>query len=265
MAGGAGLNVEGDRFVGFALGAGHVAEFDQLVADQAGVAVGDGEVAFAGPDGEAGEEFGGHGAGGADDGAGLDGVEGGDGAAGDFGLRLFEQPAGGDGGVDDGVSLRDGAAGEAGAEVGFGFVELFCVEEFDARFATCLFHFGIVGGDPECAAVPEFGLFGEVRGEGVPEADGVAGEVVIEIDEVAHACGGGAAAGDVGVEEFDGGAGLGEFIGAGRADDARADDDDVGHQGIPWMKGSEGSSRRRPWALTQARPLMVGRMRSPSC
>src|SRR6185437_4434137 len=54
LAGGAGLGVEGDRVAVGGVGALEVAELDQLVAEPAGIAVGDEQVALARADGQAG-------------------------------------------------------------------------------------------------------------------------------------------------------------------------------------------------------------------
>ncbi len=248
------LRVEGDGIRLQRVGAFEIAEFDELVVDEAGITVSNEEMAFAGLDIEMGKHLAGGGAGGEDSVGGgerdavieasvsllrvddaatyiYDGAE----MAG-----LGDEIARGARRVDDGILREDEATGQAGTEAGFGGCERLSVEDFDGEvaigvigvFAMDFVHFHVVGGDPERAAREIFDVGWELGDEVAPEGLGVAGEGelggrVIHDGEMAHA-GGGSATADFG--RFDDGdfeTVAGELPGAGGTDDASAGNGDV--------------------------------------
>lgn len=280
LAGGAGLDVEGDAFVRMAVGAFEIAELDELMVQEAGVAIGDGEVALARLDGEIGEQAGDAGA------AGEDREPSGDrGAVGEAGAVMgegfdggvanggeAEEPSGGAGGVQDAVSRHEQAAGEAGSEFGLGFVQGLGIEDFaggvEGVFAMDLGHLFSVGGDPDGSAMFALDVGGE--GEGVPEVARVFGEGelgggIVHHDDMAHSGGRGAAADDFWFHDKALGSGLTEGRCNRSADDSSAGDEHVRRQGWkPQANGSCSSIRSLASAVMEAVPVMVGRMRSPS-
>src|SRR6185437_2160011 len=131
LAGGAGLGVEGDRVAIGSVGALEVAELDQLMAEPAGIAVGDEQVALARADGEAGGEAGRGRAAGVNDHAGGE-----HGAVGERGPAMadgshrraqarddagaLEQPARGTGRIAHRIAGDEERTGEAGPKIGLG-------------------------------------------------------------------------------------------------------------------------------------------------
>ena len=240
LAGGSGLCVEGYGVCGYGVGALEVAEFDELVGQKAGVAVGDEEMAFAGGDRGPGDETGDGGSGSENDDACVEVGQVGDGVV-ELNWNAGEEIAGGAGRITDAVGGHAETSGEAGAEGGFGCGQLMRVEDFDGDtalgvegvLAMDLGHLLVVGCDPERATGEEFSIGGEFGGEIGPEALGVAGEGelgvgIIHDGQVAHAGGGGTSANDVGgFENDDAEACLFEFAGAGGTDDSGPDNDGI--------------------------------------
>jgi hypothetical protein len=286
LAGGAGLNVAGDR-LGAHAGLGgmralEVAKLDDLVADHAGVTVGDEQMPLALADAAGLRQQRAVCAGGENDNWSAENT-----AVGEMNLavggmhhiavdalcacllRLVQQKRCGGGRIEYRIAVDAQRPGKARAQVRLGGAQLVCTPYgrgnarpcVESRLALNLRHLFSVGGDPERACLAVFDRVRESWGEGAPELAGVAGQSplcrrVIHRDDVPHACGRGAAAGDIALDDDGPQLRLRAGPGAGCAHDARAHDHHLdphlrrAHDaGIPWRKGSSASKSSVVWPV----------------
>ncbi len=157
------------------------------------------------------------------------------------GARGAQQVGGGEGGLDLGVLGVVDAPGEAGGEVRLEVAESVGGDlvRGDARRALRRgevpqgLHARGAGGDDEAALGLVLDRRGELVGQLAPQAGGEQGQVelgsgfLVGDQQVALAGAGGPTGDGAAVDDGDGEAGAGRVVGAGRADHARADDDDV--------------------------------------
>ncbi|MNX81389.1 hypothetical protein D3C86_1130740 [compost metagenome] len=132
-------------------------------------------------------------------------------------------------------------------------------------------HFFGIGRQPQRAVAAVGTAVGQVRAQFAPAlqrilTQGQFGGVVVEYQQVAHAGGRGAV--QAGVQHQHLQAATGQRLGTGGADNAGADHDHIGHLALvhgrmPQANGSSCSMIRLASALMNARPRMVGTMRSP--
>ena len=283
------LGVEGHRGAVVGVGTGGVTQLDQLVVDTAGVAVGDEQVALLRADRQLRTELAGVDATCQHHELGLQPLAAGQAHAVavdfadlrvaqlDASAALGEQPACGVRRIDDAVAADLQRPGQIPAQHWLGPVQGLGVEHLagnalgaeDLALVFGCLQLLAVGRQPQGAAVAVSAVGVELRRPLAPQLDGVAAEgqfrrAVVHRHQVAHAHPGGAAALAVKHQHIQ--ATAGEFMGAGAADDAGADDDDLGiHPRMPQAKGSSSSSSRVASALMWARPRMVGTMRRASC
>lgn len=193
--------------------------------------------------------------------------------------RLFEQPCGNGGRVDHGVVVDDHAAHQSLAQAGLRFAQLLRVQHRagDAlalqRLLACLRErlLLLVGGDPERAATHERMARIEARRKLVPQHARPRAQCeflgrVVHHDEMAHARGRYARTHARALDHEHVEALRGEFVGARRAHDARADHDDIGvsaraldHVRMPQANGSSSAKISLDSALICALPRMLGR------
>ncbi len=287
LPGGARLGVEGYRGTAAGVGAADIAEFHQLMAEGAGIAVGDQQVAFLRADRQLRAQLAGMDAVGQHQRLGAQPAAVGQAQAAavhfaDFGVQpaqarpgLVEQPVRGVGRVEDAVAGHLQGAGQARPQGRFEGVQARGAKHPAGNagglqrlaLAFGLGEFAGVGGQPEGAAIAVRAVFRQIRRPGAPGldrvvAEGQFGRVVVHRHQMAHAHRGGTAAAAVQHQYVE--AATRQFMGAGAADDAGADHDDLGvHRRMPQANGSSSASSRVASALTWARPRMVGTMRPP--
>jgi hypothetical protein len=184
--------------------------------------------------------------------------------------RLRQQPFGGARRIDDRIVLDQQAAFQPMLQRGLARAQRLRVEQVGAhavRRAGVAHVAGggqlfIVLGDPERAATRERIAGAQLRREFQPEIARMARERefrrrIVHHDDMAHARRRRAAADSARFQHLDGEPVRRQFRRARRADDPRADDDDIrahraSFEGMPNANGSAGSKHRRPSAMMWA-------------
>src|SRR5580704_982402 len=192
------------------------------------------------------------------------------------GLRALNEEGCGAGRIENTIAVDEKSSGEGNAEMRLGVVKQLRIEDFDvhgavqiiAVFAADFGHFVVVLRNPDGAAALVFGVERKFVRKLLPKKLRVASERelgfgIVHHDDVAHGRAGGARADRTFVQNGDAQSLFGKLVSAGRADDASANDDCVGggvHGQMTPLKGSRGSRRRSATAVTNAEPLMAGRI-----